>query len=92
MDPSHGPRQVAALGSSPDSLRLIRRGPAAMKAPQYQIVAVNGLIETEEQYQVSLVDIIVYLISNLGIISKLFLCRKLHQQKTFQFFHFIFIF
>lgn len=53
LDPSHGPRQVAALGSSQDSLRLIRRGPAAMRAPQYQIVAVRGLIDTEEQYQVS---------------------------------------
>lgn len=53
LDPSHGPRQVAALGSSQDSLRLIRRGPAAMRAPQYQIVAVKGLIETEEQFQVS---------------------------------------
>ncbi|XP_037047580.1 zinc finger-containing ubiquitin peptidase 1-like isoform X2 [Bradysia coprophila] len=53
LDPSHGPRQVAALGSSQDSLRLIRRGPAAMRAPQYQIVAVRGLIDTEEQYQAS---------------------------------------
>lgn len=53
LDPSHGPRQVAALGSSQDSLRLIRRGPAAMRAPQYQIVAVRGLIDTEEQFQVS---------------------------------------
>lgn len=53
LDPSHGPRQVAALGSSQDSLRLIRRGLTAMRAPQYQIVAVRGLIDTEEQYQVS---------------------------------------
>ncbi|KAL5279294.1 ZUFSP family protein [Megaselia abdita] len=53
LDPSHGPRQVAALGSSQDSLRLIRRGPSAMRAHQYQIVAVRGLIETEEQYQAS---------------------------------------
>lgn len=53
LDPSHGPRQVAALGSSQDSLRLIRRSQAAMRAPQYQIVAVRGLIETEEQYQAS---------------------------------------
>lgn len=52
LDPSHGPRQVAALGSSKDSLRLVRRGPGAMRAPQYQIVAVKGLIETEEQFQV----------------------------------------
>ena len=52
LDPSHGPRQVAALGSNQESLRLIRRGPAAMKAPQYQIVAVKGLIESKEEYQV----------------------------------------
>lgn len=44
--------KVAALGTNQESLRLIRRGPAAMRAPQYQIVAVRGLIETEEQYQV----------------------------------------
>ncbi|GAB0093271.1 zinc finger-containing ubiquitin peptidase 1 [Sergentomyia squamirostris] len=53
LDPSHGPREVAALGSSQDSLRLIRRGPAAMRAQRYQIVAVMGLIETKEQYQAS---------------------------------------
>ncbi|XP_055600752.1 zinc finger-containing ubiquitin peptidase 1-like [Uranotaenia lowii] len=51
LDPSHGPRQVAALGSSQDSLRLIRKNSAAMRAPQYQVVAVKGLIDTEEQYQ-----------------------------------------
>lgn len=54
LDPSHGPRQVAALGSSRDSLRLIRRNMAAMRAPQYQIVAVRGLFETDDQYQVSI--------------------------------------
>uniref|UniRef100_A0A182NB23 Zinc finger-containing ubiquitin peptidase 1 n=1 Tax=Anopheles dirus TaxID=7168 RepID=A0A182NB23_9DIPT len=53
LDPSHGPRQVAALGSSQDSLRLIRKNSAAMRAPQYQVVAVKGLIDTEDQYQVS---------------------------------------
>lgn len=52
LDPSHGPRQVAALGASRDTLRLIRRNMSAMRAPQYQIVAVRGLIESEEQYQV----------------------------------------
>lgn len=52
LDPSHSPRQVASLGSSQDSLRLIRRGPNAMKAPQYQIVAVVGKHDTEEEYQV----------------------------------------
>ncbi|XP_052894613.1 zinc finger-containing ubiquitin peptidase 1-like isoform X2 [Anopheles moucheti] len=53
LDPSHGPRQVAALGSSQDSLRLIRKNSTAMRAPQYQVVAVKGLIDTEDQYQAS---------------------------------------
>ena len=47
------PKQVASLGTSQDSLRLIRRGQSAMKAPQYQIVSVVGKIVTEEEYQVS---------------------------------------
>lgn len=59
MDPSHGPRQVAALGASRDTLRLIRRNMSAMRAPQYQIVAVRGLIESEDQYQVSLIYIVI---------------------------------
>lgn len=54
LDPSHSPRQVASLGSSQDTLRLIRRGPNAMKAPQYQIVSVVGKLDTEEEYQVRL--------------------------------------
>lgn len=53
LDPSHSPRQVASLGSSQDSLRLIRRGSNAMKAPQYQIVSIVGKLDTEEEYQVS---------------------------------------
>lgn len=56
LDPSHSPRQVASLGSSQDSLRLIRRGPNAMKAPQYQIVSVVGKLDTEEEYQVRIVE------------------------------------
>ncbi|XP_070502539.1 zinc finger-containing ubiquitin peptidase 1-like [Chironomus tepperi] len=53
LDPSHSPKQVASLGTSQDSLRLIRRGQSAMKAPQYQIVSVVGKIVTEEEYQAS---------------------------------------
>jgi len=48
----YSPKQVASLGTSQDSLRLIRRGQSAMKAPQYQIVSVVGKIVTEEDYQV----------------------------------------
>lgn len=54
LDPSHSARQVASLGSSQESLRLIRRGMSAMKAQQYQIVSVVGKLDTEEQYQVRL--------------------------------------
>lgn len=46
------------MGTSRDSLRLIRRNMAAMRAPQYQIVAVRGLFETDEQFQVSFYFII----------------------------------
>lgn len=60
LDPSHGPRQVAALGSSHESLRLIRRNTVAMRAPQYQVVAVRGLIESEEQYQVGNYSVVLF--------------------------------
>jgi zinc finger-containing ubiquitin peptidase 1 len=53
LDPSHNPKQIASLGSSHDTLRLIRRGPNAMKAPQYQIVTIVGKIVTDEEYFVS---------------------------------------
>lgn len=31
-----------------------------MRAPQYQIVAVRGLIDTEEQFQVSVIHLLLY--------------------------------
>lgn len=56
LDPSHTPPQMAELGdtnSSASALRLLRKSEAAMKAKQYQIVAVIGMIDNEQQYQVS---------------------------------------
>lgn len=55
LDPSHSPQQMAQFGdtsSTAAALRLLKRSEAAMKAKQYQIVAVVGTIDTEQQYQV----------------------------------------
>lgn len=55
LDPSHSPQQIAQLGdtnSASTTLRLLRKSEAAMKARQYQIVAVIGTIDSEHQYQV----------------------------------------
>ncbi|CAG9865121.1 unnamed protein product [Phyllotreta striolata] len=53
LDPSHSPQQMAKLGDSNSysSMRLLRKNEASMKARQYQIVAVIGMIENEQQYQ-----------------------------------------
>lgn len=60
LDPSHSPQQMAQFGDTSGgvagtatALRLLRRGESAMKARQYQIVAVVGMLETEQQYQQS---------------------------------------
>lgn len=55
LDPSHSPSQMAGLRSTataPNVLRLIRKAPSAMKARQYQIVAVAGIMDSEAEYQV----------------------------------------
>ncbi|XP_072382829.1 zinc finger-containing ubiquitin peptidase 1-like [Diabrotica undecimpunctata] len=56
LDPSHSPLQMAQLGdtnSASTALRLLRKNESAMKARQYQIVAVLGMIEADYQYQQS---------------------------------------
>lgn len=56
LDPSHSPQQMAQFGdtsSAAGALRLLRKSEAAMKAKQYQIVAIIGTIDSEEQYQQS---------------------------------------
>ncbi|XP_030750524.1 zinc finger-containing ubiquitin peptidase 1-like [Sitophilus oryzae] len=56
LDPSHSPQEVAQLGdtsNSTSSLRLLRKNETTMKAKQYQIVAVVGTIDNEQQYQAS---------------------------------------
>nr|CAI5858440.1 unnamed protein product [Callosobruchus analis] len=54
LDPSHSPQQMAQMGdanSTATAFRLLRKSEAAMKARQYQIVAVVGTIDSEQQYQ-----------------------------------------
>nr|XP_023015569.1 zinc finger with UFM1-specific peptidase domain protein-like [Leptinotarsa decemlineata]XP_023015570.1 zinc finger with UFM1-specific peptidase domain protein-like [Leptinotarsa decemlineata] len=56
LDPSHSPQQMAQFGdttSTNAALRLLRKSESAMKARQYQIVAVVGTIDSEQQYQQS---------------------------------------
>ena len=55
LDPSHSPSQMAqfnSTSSAPGAMRLVRISTAAMKARQYQIVAVIGIMDSEMQYQV----------------------------------------
>ncbi|XP_072945045.1 zinc finger-containing ubiquitin peptidase 1-like [Epargyreus clarus] len=58
LDPSHSPaqvRQVVCGGTAACSaaLRLLRRGAAALRARQYQLLAVTGLIATDDEYEAS---------------------------------------
>ncbi|XP_078035022.1 zinc finger-containing ubiquitin peptidase 1 isoform X4 [Augochlora pura] len=56
LDPSHSPAQMAQFNSTSSALgamRLVRKSIAAMKARQYQVVAVTGIMETELEYQQS---------------------------------------
>ena len=56
LDPSHSPAQMAQFNSTSSALgamRLVRKSIAAMKARQYQVVAVTGIMETDLEYHVS---------------------------------------
>lgn len=55
LDPSHSPAQMShfnSTSSAPGAMRLVRKSTVAMKARQYQVVAVTGTMDTEAQYQV----------------------------------------
>lgn len=56
LDPSHSPQQMSQFGDTnagSGALRLLRKNEASMKARQYEIVAVVGTIDSEQQYQVN---------------------------------------
>ncbi|XP_071517423.1 zinc finger-containing ubiquitin peptidase 1-like isoform X3 [Panulirus ornatus] len=56
LDPSHSPTQVAQLlhtQTAPAAMRLLRKPLSSMRAKQYQMVVVVGLIETDQEYQQS---------------------------------------
>lgn len=55
LDPSHSPMQMNQINDSSAgcaAMRLLRKSEAAMKARQYQVVAVVGMIDSDQQYQV----------------------------------------
>ncbi|KAK5641977.1 hypothetical protein RI129_010524 [Pyrocoelia pectoralis] len=56
LDPSHSPtqmRQLLDISSGSTAMRLLRKSEASMKARQYQVVAVVGMIDSDQQYQQS---------------------------------------
>ncbi|XP_049853497.1 zinc finger-containing ubiquitin peptidase 1-like isoform X1 [Schistocerca gregaria] len=56
FDPSHTPHQMAQFqntSTAVSGMRLIRKSLASMKARQYQLVAVCGIMDTEHEYQQS---------------------------------------
>lgn len=55
FDPSHTPEQMSQLKSTttgPIGMRLIRRNLSTLKAGQYQLVAVKGIVNSESEYEV----------------------------------------
>lgn len=55
LDPSHSPGQMMQFnntGTTTNAMRLIRKSMASMKARQYQVVCVVGIIDSEAEYQV----------------------------------------
>lgn len=56
LDPSHAPRQMSQLNdtsSGMNSMRMIRKGSGTMRACQYQLVCVTGIMQSEQEFQVS---------------------------------------
>ncbi|KAL7646687.1 UNVERIFIED_CONTAM: hypothetical protein RMT77_001940 [Armadillidium vulgare] len=56
FDPSHSPTQMSQLSHTQTAvggMRLLRKNLNSMKARQYQMVVVTGIIETEQEYKKS---------------------------------------
>ncbi|GIY07727.1 zinc finger-containing ubiquitin peptidase 1 [Caerostris extrusa] len=54
FDPSHSKSQMEQFSSTAlnsNAMRLIRRPLSALRARQYQLVYIDGVLETEEEYQ-----------------------------------------
>lgn len=83
LDPSHAPQQMAQFGDTSTgsaALRLLRKSEASMKARQYQIVAVVGTIDCEQQYQVKTILTEIKSLSNEQIN-----CSKARFWKAFEY-------
>ncbi|KAF5270661.1 hypothetical protein FQA39_LY01399 [Lamprigera yunnana] len=56
LDPSHSPTQMGQLldtSCGMSAMRLLRKNDGSMKARQYEVVAVVGMIDNDQQYQQS---------------------------------------
>ncbi|XP_053611212.1 zinc finger-containing ubiquitin peptidase 1-like [Plodia interpunctella] len=58
LDPSHSPAQIRQVLSGNTAacvtaLRLLRRGAPALRAKQYQLLAVTGIMTSDEEYEAS---------------------------------------
>ncbi|XP_068617948.1 zinc finger-containing ubiquitin peptidase 1-like [Battus philenor] len=57
LDPSHSPAQVRAVvcggAAGGAALRLLRRGASALRARQYQLLCVTGLLNSDREYEAS---------------------------------------
>ncbi|CAF4928674.1 unnamed protein product [Pieris macdunnoughi] len=58
LDPSHSPAQVrqvvcGSMSACAGALRLLRRGSSALRARQYQLLCVTGLISDDREYEAS---------------------------------------
>lgn len=54
LDPSHAPRQMNQLSDTnagPNTMRIIRKGSGTMRARQYQLVSVTGVMQSEQEFQ-----------------------------------------
>lgn len=54
LDPSHAPRQMAPLcdtSGGANAMRIIRKGSGTMRARQYQLVSVTGVMQSEQEFQ-----------------------------------------
>ena len=57
FDPSHAPRQMKALVQNVSTnigaqLRLLRRSLKQMRSKQYQIVFIDGVMDSDQEYEV----------------------------------------
>lgn len=56
LDSYQSPQQIVALSESANSLEIFRYGLSALRADQYQIIAVEGLFKNDNEKEVNLTE------------------------------------